>query len=257
MFEFYQSKPSWCERLSDRLKPRYVRGKSRVTATCKKYPLPVVCTTIVTTEILAALCIREGGWFFALLHRHGLPSIENYAAKWEFFALSAALLLLAVYIIFLVQAREDFPAPRGRYYFGALLVLTFGLAALWHAVTSLETTVDSHVFAVLLVSGLFSLGDFFTWKGVDPQKQNKKQVAWSYLFFADLPVLAGLTILAFYHWFSHDDDKGHENLAHYFMAGGIAFQWLASNVVFLIITWKDSLESRATAPTSTTAPATG
>ncbi len=133
-------------------------------------------------------------------------------------------------------------------------MLFLSLAALGHALNTLEKTVDSHVFAVFLVSALFSVGDFCTWRGIDPQKQDKKRVAWSYLFLADLPVLAGLGTLALFHSFTHDDDKGRENLAHYFIAGGIAFQWLASNVIFLIITWKDSIDSIVTIPGAPTPP---
>jgi hypothetical protein len=194
---------------------------------------PLFYTAVVVVLTGLALCVNEG-----FLGRYKVRLLNNdycintYPAVWELFALIATLVLLAAYCLSLKNLRtvkrdSDFLVP----------VIALPLAAICLVLALLTLTkISWHFGFVIAVAFLFGLGDLFIWRGIDAQAEPVRAwAAQSYLFFADVPVLFGLVVLGLYYYGFHR--QGPMDAAEYFLGGAIAFQWLASNVIFVVVSW--------------------
>jgi len=213
--------------------------------------LPTLSTLVVLAEVAGALRTDEvqfSGWFAHL----SLLNIGTYAQKWELFAIVASIFLVGFYWWDQMRSHKQYASTP---LFGLLNVLLFlSIAALVVAVVYIKSSNGVHFFSIWLVALFFLSADVCTWRGVDELvAPEKKGGALKFIFFADVPVFVSFSVLAYFyfvrHWQQHTapfpwliplPDGTVLNTYDYFLAGAIAFQYLASNIIFLVILWSSS-----------------
>ncbi len=198
----------------------------------------------------------------------------NYAVKWEVLALIATAIISNLYLNAelegqgKVSAQYVTKAVKLINYAWPCLLLASGLliGMLWASSTTLRLTLFGLHFALVWAVSLFFLrADQAIWKGVIPAqdpKNNLKDITRLTYCLADWPVFLSLTLLGIFivlhwsehsvfHWLEHGRMPFLQALLHhspkeidpvnmwvseeYFMSGAIAFQYLMSTTVYVIL----------------------
>jgi hypothetical protein len=193
----------------------------------------------------------------------------SYSLKWEGLALFAAAGISWLYWKAELRDKDKFTANSLFTAATSILVaVIFILFAIGLLVGSLWATSESwelglffaHVVCVWIVSICFLKADRATWIGVKSEHDKNhdlRNVSMLTYFLADWPAFAGLSLMGLFclvhfvehtffpHWWRHSmyrisarpDQIDMWISQEYFMGGAIAFQYLASTTVYLIVAW--------------------
>jgi len=210
---------------------------------------PAAYTCLLVLVVLAVLRFDEKEyWIFSQFTPCNLDlNLETYAQRWELGALVSSLLLVSIYWFDQMMNRDDFlSTSSGKYYYALLNVaLLSSLISLFVACLWIKQ-LPHHLFAALAIALCFLGADVFTLKGLDVSKAKvpaRHATTSQFILFADIPVLVSFIVLGMFlivHHFQHSGFPFDDESYHYFLPGAIAFQFLASNTIFLLIVWKST-----------------
>lgn len=224
-------------------------GDQSVTRRPSKY-WRYVYTLIVFAEVAVAILVKESRFGFDIGpwtppgSRKPLElsfRINSYAHKWELCALTATLILL---FVFWRTQQTDTVWEDGRNRWKAICNLALGLSFVFLAFAGaslmLGYAIPGALFT-LLIALMFLVNDGATWRAATGYW---KEDARLFCLFADIPVVVSFVCLFFFFWANWDVvstavKEGDDAIGRMesFLSGAIAFQWLASNATFVVLSW--------------------
>jgi len=194
---------------------------------------------IVIAEIVFAILVDGKGFPSFEMGSHYSFNIYKYYHKWEFTALIATFLLVVIF--WWDQGKSTLHFQKTWCYRVSNGSLLISLPFLIGAVATLHYT-SLHFLFVFLLSLAFLASDGSTWHGVDTKSPWREQ-AKMFCLFSDAPIVGAFFCLGIFYLISLLSEPSDPlDTISYFIAGAIAFQWLASNFIFVVISWGNYLE---------------
>ena len=193
----------------------------------------------------------------------------SFAVKWE---IAALLATLVISILYWLDQFKKIRKVREGHFKGAVTaagsaVLFLFVAFIFMYLMLRPSSKDEmfsdfvwHAVSLLLVSLSFLAADFFIWKGAKPRQRRLQKEAQLSVFLVDLPVVLAFVVLALYcgvhkgehSWFPALRQSLHRFAAprvygvdgvylwtaeEYFISGAIAFQYLISTAIYIILAY--------------------